>query len=113
MQFNVFLICTCVGVLSGFFYDFLYVIRSIVCGVNKNFCSLTDKILTAVFDVFFFIIFGALFVAASAIFEFPNTRFYMIAGCAIGFTLYYKSFHYFIAFLIKKVYNSINQKKEK
>lgn len=113
MQLFIFLICVCAGIASGIIYDFLYIIRCIVCGVNKSFYSKKDKILTAVLDFFYFICFAAIFVFVSVIFEFYKIRLYMLIACALGAILYYKSFHFFIAFLINMVYNSIIQKKEK
>ncbi|MBE7088937.1 MAG: hypothetical protein E7370_05445 [Clostridiales bacterium] len=113
MYFFIFLICLSLGIVSGVFYDFLYVIRAIVCGVNKNSYTLKDKIFIAFCDVLYFVALAISFIFLSLVFNFYTLRFYMILGCAIGALLYFKSFHLCIAFFIKMVYNKINKVKLK
>lgn len=105
MQFFIFLICVSCGILSGVFYDFLYVLRCAVCGVPAGQYSVKDKIFTAFCDILYCAALAALYIGASVLFEFPDLRLYMLAGCFIGVLLYMKSFHLFVAFFIKKLYN--------
>lgn len=134
MQFFIFLICLCCGVVSGVFYDVLYIARSLiflrasrrssaktdkVAKMNKAAKSVkaakTDKaedtvkaaetVAAAVCDLLTFAFLSALYVLASVLFDFPDARFYMFLACFCGFLLYIKSFHILVAFLKKKLYN--------
>lgn len=107
MQVFIFLTCALCGVLSGIVYDVLYLARAFVCGVNREKFTLKDKIFTCLCDLIYFAAFSAMFVFTSVTFEFYSIRLYMLVGCAFGALIYLKSIHLIIAFLIKKVYNSI------
>lgn len=111
MQIFIFLTCTLCGVLSGVIYDVLYIARTFVCGIDKKKYTVKDKIFTIICDILYFAVFAAMFVFISVCFEFYQIRLYMLAGSAIGAIIYLKSFHLIIAFLIKKVYNKINNAK--
>ncbi len=107
MQIFIFLTCALCGVCSGIVYDVLYVARAFVCGTDKARFTVKDKIFTCICDLIYFAVFAAMFVFTSVTFEFYSIRLYMLIGCALGAIIYLKSIHLIIAFLIKKVYNSI------
>lgn len=112
MQFFIFMICLLCGVLSGVVYDVLYIARAVVCGVEINKYTIKDKVFLVAADLLYCIIFAAAFIFLSVMFDFYALRLYMLIGCAIGALLYLKSFHIFVAFFVKKVYNSIRKDKE-
>ena len=122
MQFFIFLICLCCGVVSGVFYDVLYIARSLIfLRASRRSSAKTDKVAktvkaedtvkaaetvaAAVCDLLTFAFLSALYVLASVLFDFPDARFYMFLACFCGFLLYIKSFHILVAFLKKKLYN--------
>lgn len=109
MQIFIFLCCVLCGVVSGIFYDILYAARVFVCGLNKSKYTVKDKIFTCICDLIYFAVFAAAFVFLSICFEFYQIRLYMLIGAALGAIIYLKSLHLIIAFLIKKVYNSVNR----
>ena len=96
-----------VGITSGIVYDFLYAAQIFVCGTDFSRYKIKDKIMTVACDLIYFIVFAAMFVFTSVMFEFYSLRLYMLAGCALGALIYLKSLHIIIAFMLKKVYNSI------
>lgn len=112
MQIFIFITCVSCGVISGIAYDILYIARCAVCGVNKEVYTVKDKIFTAACDILYCLVFAAGFVFVSVMFDFTELRLYMLLGCAFGAFLYLKSFHVFIAFCVKKVYNKITIKKQ-
>lgn len=95
------------GVASGAVYDFLYVARVFVCGVNKKKYTVKDKIFTAVCDLLYFAALSAMFIFTSVTFGFYSLRLYMLLACALGAIVYLKSLHIIIAFFVNKVYNVI------
>lgn len=107
MDIFYFITCTCLGIISGVFYDILYIARSVVCGVRKETYSVKDRIFTVVCDVVYCLFFAASFVFVSVMFDFSNLRMFMILGCVLGAILYLKSFHLFVAFFVNKVYNKL------
>ncbi len=109
MQAFILLICVLCGAASGIVYDILFVARSIVCGVDRRKFTLKDKIFTFICDLIYFVVFAALFTYVCICFEIYTLRLYMLIGAAVGVLIYLKSFHIIIAFLIKKVYNSLNK----
>lgn len=109
MQVFIFLTCVLCGVCSGVVYDVLYLARTFVCGLNKAKFTVKDKIFTCLCDLIYFVVFAVMFVFISVTFEFYSIRLYMLAGCALGAIIYLKSLHIIIAFLIRKVYNSIEK----
>lgn len=111
MQIFIFLTCTCCGVLSGIVYDVLYVARCAVCGVESRAYTLKDRIFTIACDIIYTLVFAGMFIFTSVMFDFYELRLFMILGCALGAFLYLKSFHVFVAFLVKKVYNKVILKK--
>lgn len=107
MSVFIFLTCACCGVVSGLVYDILYIARCTVCGVESRAYTTKDKVFLIVCDILYCLIFAAAFVFVSVMFDFGGLRLYMFLGCALGFVLYLKSIHVFVAFFVKKVYNSI------
>ena len=93
MQIFIFLTCACCGILSGVVYDVLYIARCAVCGIHKQAYTVKDRIFTAACDILYCLV-------------------YMFIGCVVGALLYLKSFHIFVAFSVKKVYNKITSKKK-
>lgn len=112
MQIFVFMICTFCGVISGFVYDILYVARCILCGITPAAYTLKDKIFVFVCDLIYCLAFAAGFIFVSVMFDFENLRLYMLLACLIGAIIYLKSFHVFVAFLVRRVYNVYTAKKE-
>jgi hypothetical protein len=110
MQVFIFLISALCGVLSGVVYDVFYIARQIVCGVNVSIYTVKDKIFIAVCDILYFIIFAAMFIFTSILFNFYSIRLYMLLGAAFGALLYLKSIHLFLAFLIQQVYNKAKKR---
>lgn len=111
MQPFIFLICLCCGVVSGVFYDVLYVARSLIF-LRARRLSAAKTVAAAVCDLLAFAALAALYVLASVLFNFPNARFYMFLACFCGILLYIKSFHLMVAFLINKVYNRYSAENE-
>ncbi len=111
MQIFIFIICTFCGVISGVVYDVLYIARSAVCGVHKEAFTVKDKIFTIACDVLYSLVFTAMFVFTSVMFDFYELRLYMLLGSILGALLYLKSFHVIVAFLVAKVYNKITLRK--
>ncbi len=107
MQLFIFLTCMLVGVSSGAVYDLLYAARIFVCGTDAERYTLKDRIMTIACDIIYFVVFAAMFVFTSVLFEFYELRLYMLVGCALGAIIYLKSLHIIIAFALKKVYNII------
>lgn len=112
MQVFVLLTCTLCGVVCGVVYDFFYLIRCAVCGIDKRAYTVKDIIFTAACDLLFFSVFAAAYIFTSVMFGFGGIRWYMIAGCAAGLILYLKSLHVIVAFSVKKVYNIVKSGKE-
>ena len=94
----------CCGIISGVFYDFLYVVRSLIF-LRAGRLSAAKTIVAAVCDLLTFAVLSGLYVFASVLFDFPNARFYMFLACFCGIFLYIKSFHILVAFLINRLYN--------
>jgi hypothetical protein len=113
MQIFIFLTSCLCGILSGVVYDVFYIARYIVCGFDKGAYTVKDKIFTAVCDVLYFIIFAAMFIFTSVLFGFYRLRLYMLVGAAFGAILYLKSLHIFLAYFVKRVYNSYKVKRVK
>ena len=111
MDIFYFITCTSLGIISGVVYDILYIARCVVCGVHKQAYSVKDRIFTIVCDVIYCLFFAASFVFVSVMFDFSNLRMFMILGCVLGAILYLKSFHLFVAFFVKRVYNRIKLKR--
>jgi hypothetical protein len=94
-------------------YDVFYIARQIVCGVDKRAYTVKDKIFIAVCDVLYFVIFAAMFIFTSVLFDFYELRLYMLVGAALGAILYLKSLHIFLAYFVKRVYNKCKVKSVK
>ncbi len=100
-QFYIFLVCAALGIFSGVLYDIIF------CAVypfRKSWVKITA-------DIFFAVLFTALYVFVSLLFSFPAFRLYMFLGCLCGFYLYLKSFHKIVAFFAKMLYNKTHTKK--
>lgn len=113
MQFFIFMICMFCGIISGVVYDILYIVRCILCGADKSAYTVKDKIFIVAADFIYCLVFAAMFVFTSVMFDFEGLRLYMLIGCVLGALIYLKSFHLIVAFLCKKVYNKIEKQKEK
>ena len=111
MSVFIFITCTFCGILSGVVYDVLYIARSAVCGIHKQAYTVKDKVFTVACDILYCLIFAAGFIFTSTMFGFDGLRLYMLLGCILGAALYLKSFHVFVAFSVKKVYNTLKRKK--
>lgn len=107
------MICVFTGVLSGIIYDVLYIARCALCGVNKSAYTLKDKIFFIICDLIYCLVFAAGFVFISVLFDLGEVRLFMLIGCALGALIYLKSFHFFVAFFVNKVYNTITAKRSK
>lgn len=110
MSIFIFITCACCGIVSGVVYDILYIARCAVCGINKQVYTVKDKIFTVACDILYCLVFAAAFVFLSVMFDFNGLRLYMLLGGLLGIVLYLKSFHIFVAFCVKKVYNKITDK---
>ncbi len=102
-QFFIFLVCVSCGIVGGIVYDVFYCLRVFVRARAAEIAA----------DLCFFLFFAGLYLFVSLLFELPDLRFYMFAGCLIGLGLYLKSFHGIVAFFAKKVYNRIDKVKSK
>ena len=111
MQVFIFIICVSCGVISGVVYDVLYIARCAVCGINKRAYTPNDKVFLIACDLLYSLVFAAMFIFISVMFDFDRLRLYMILGCLLGALLYLKSFHVIVAFSVKKVYNGIISRK--
>ena len=111
MQIFIFITCACCGVLSGIVYDILYIARCSVCGVEKRAYTVKDRIFLIACDIVYTLVFAAMFIFTSVMFDFYELRLFMLLGCVLGAFLYLKSVHIFVAFLMGKVYNKVTLKK--
>lgn len=109
MQAFIMLVFTLCGAASGVVYDVLYVMRCVVCGVNARAYTVKDKLFTFACDVIFALAFSVVYIYACVCFDLYTFRLYTLLGAAVGFYIYLKSLHLCIAFLTKKVYNTINE----
>ncbi|MDE7265787.1 MAG: hypothetical protein K2N52_05890, partial [Clostridia bacterium] len=98
MQIFIFITCVCCGVVSGIVYDVLYIARCAVCGVEKRAYTVKDKIFVIASDIIYTLVFAAMFIFTSVMFDFYELRLFMLLGCVLGAILYLKSFHVFVAF---------------
>ncbi|MDE6667579.1 MAG: spore cortex biosynthesis protein YabQ [Clostridia bacterium] len=94
-------------------YDVLFIVRSVLCGVDKSAYTVKDKIFIIAADVLYCLVFAAGFIFTSVMFDFEGLRLYMLIGCVLGALIYLKSFHLIVAFFCKKVYNNFTKLKEK
>lgn len=109
MQAFILLVFTLGGTVSGVVYDVLYVMRCIVCGINVGAYTVKDKLFTFVCDVIFALSFAIIYIYACVCFDLYVFRLYTLVGAVVGFYIYLKSLHLCIAFLTKKVYNTIDK----
>lgn len=107
------MICLLLGVISGVFYDVLYVARCLVCGPDVYEYTVKDKIFLIACDLLYCLAFAAGFIFVSVMFSFYGFRLYMFIGCVLGALVYLKSLHIIVAFFVGKVYNKITKVKEK
>ena len=99
-QFGIFCLCVAVGIVGGVIYEFFVLFRALFrCGKGKN------KIVGILLDVAFFVCFGGLCIYTAYRFRFPNLRFYMWIGYAVGGIIYLKTLRRIVAFLEKVCYN--------
>ena len=64
-------------------------------------------------DVLFFFLFACTYAAAAALFRLPSFRLYMGAAALAGFFLYLESLHRILAFLAKRLYNTVRSGRKK
>lgn len=102
-QIFIFLVSIYAGLASGVIYDIFFVI--------KKFCG--GRVFDVVLDILFFIVFAAIYIFISFLFEFPAFRFYMFFGAQLGLLMYIKSFHILFANAAKKIYNKLNRERRK
>lgn len=95
LQIYVLIVCLFSGILGGVLYEPFYFIRRVA----------RNRIVGIVADILFFILFAAVFVLLSVIYDFPDVRPYMIVGAFGGLLLYLISAHRIVAFLFEKLYN--------
>ena len=101
-QFAVFSVCLFIGFIGGIAYEPFGLVRvCFACGRGKN------KILGAICDVAFWIVFALLCTVGAYIFHFPAFRAYMWLGYALGGILYLKILHKIIAFFENVCYNKV------
>lgn len=81
--------------------------------MHKEAYTVKDRIFIIACDVVYCLIFAVMFVFTSVMFDFYELRLFMLAGCLLGAFLYLKSFHVFVAFSAKKVYNKVTFKRLK
>ncbi len=99
-QFGVFCLCVAVGLVGGLLYEIFVLLRALFrCEKGKN------KIVGILLDAAFFVCFAMLCVYAAYRFRFPNLRFYMWIGYAVGGIIYLKTLRRIVAFLEKVCYN--------
>lgn len=91
-------------------YDILYIARCFVCGIHKRAYTVKDRIFTIICDLLYCLFFAVSYVFVSVMFGFGNIRLFMLLGCVLGAILYLKSFHIFVAFFVKKLYNKLKIK---
>ncbi|MBD5632763.1 MAG: hypothetical protein HDP34_05985 [Clostridia bacterium] len=113
MEFFIFMVCLFSGVISGVVYDVFYIARCFLCGTNKQEYTVKDKIFIFAADLIYCLVFAAGFVFTSVMFDFSSLRLYMLLGCVLGAVIYLKSFHIIVAFFVNRVYNKLQETKEK
>lgn len=102
-QLGIFLISAVIGLIGGAVYDVL----SLACFPFKKF-----RFMPAVLEIVFCLLAAALFLFTSVKLHFPDFRLYMGASFLLGFVLYRKSFHKYVAFLGKIVYNEVGKRRK-
>lgn len=101
-QIYVFIACVSFGLVLGLALS--------IASLVKHFIKI--PIIKDLPIVFTWIVAGVFFSIYSNQLNFPNFRFYMIAGVFISLVLYYKSFHIILAKIVKKIYNRIVKERE-
>ena len=96
--------CLIVGFLSGGFYEIFSILRWLTGCKNKR-----KPVLTAVFDVLFFVCFAVFAVFCATILEFSSFRAFMAVGYGLGFIIYLKILHRILAFFEKVCYNTVKK----
>lgn len=102
-QFSIFIKCVGIGGICGVFF--------FISNAFKTFFN--KKILHVLFDLTAFLTASIIYVIFSYNLEFPSLRLYMIFGFIAGVYLYYKSFNFLLAKILKKPYNIVKIKIEK
>ena len=99
------LVCTACGVAGGILYDAIVLLR-------RPFLQTWVRIGT---DMLFCMLFASGYLLISVWLGFPDLRLYYFASFLLGFWIYLKSLHKTVAFLAKKIYNTIKpiQKEKK
>ena len=103
-QLGVFCLCVAIGFVGGVLYEIFILLRMIFrCDKGKN------KVVGIAIDMAFFVAFGVLCIYGAYRFYFPNLRFYMWIGYAIGYIIYLKTLRRILAFLEKVCYNKASK----
>ena len=95
--------CLCAGAAAGILYEGNCLFRF--------FCPRKGAAIAA--DVLFFFLFACTYAAAAALFRLPSFRLYMGAAALAGFFLYLESLHRILAFLAKRLYNTVRSGRKK
>lgn len=102
-QFYIFLACLFCGLVSGALFE----------GLKLPFYFFKNRVLEAITDGIFFILFALLYVWISFLFAFPSFRIYMPVGALTGFFLYCKTFGAIVANFREKLYNKVNKQRRR
>ena len=103
-QLGVFCLCVAIGFVGGVLYEIFILFRMIFrCDKGKN------KAMGIALDMAFFVAFGVLCIYGAYRFYFPNLRFYMWIGYAVGYIIYLKTLRRILAFLEKVCYNKASK----
>ena len=97
------LACMSAGAAAGILYEGNCLLRF--------FCPQKGAAIAA--DLAFFCLFACTYAAASALFRLPAFRLYMGAAALAGFFLYLESLHRILAFLAKRLYNTVRSGRKK
>lgn len=99
-QFTVFLLCVLTGFCGGLIYEVFAFFR-LLFGCEKG----KRKALGVVLDGLFGLAFALWSVFTAYIFRFPQFRWFMCLGWALGGIIYLKTLRRIVAFLEKVCYN--------
>ena len=103
-QLGVFCLCVAIGFVGGVLYEIFILFRAVFrCDKGKK------KGVGIALDMAFFVAFGVLCIYAGYQFYFPNLRFYMWIGYAVGYIIYLKTLRRILAFLEKVCYNKASK----
>lgn len=99
-QFSVFLLCVLIGFCGGLIYEVFAFFR-LLFGCEKG----KKQALGVVLDGLFGLVFAVWGIFTAYIFRFPQFRWFMCLGWALGGIIYLKTLRRIVAFLEKVCYN--------